>query len=61
MICSLEILIYELIFLHIDLDHNNILNKIIGLSLQLVWLLKYFLVILYINCSTLIKSNVWDI
>ena len=25
-------------FLHIDLDHNNILNKIIDLSLQLVWL-----------------------
>ena len=60
MICSLETLIYELI-LHIDLDHNNILSKVIDLSLQLVWLLKYFLVILCINFSILIKLKVWDI
>ena len=44
-----------------DSDHDNIWIKIIDLSLQLVWLLKYFLIISCINWSTLIKSNVWDI
>ena len=42
--------------MHMDLDHNDI-----DISLQLVWLLKYFLVISWITCFTLMESNIWDI